>query len=80
MKTILISAASFFFIFGATSARETVSIPASAIHQARATVNVRTSQLISVDRERGVLCGTTYVTTKYGDGTTTTRKSADCEE
>jgi hypothetical protein len=78
MKPILIYVTSAILIFGTASAREVNMSPIVTLY--RAIVERRVAQLNSADREGGVLCTTRYITATRGDGSSTTRKSVDCEE
>ncbi len=80
MKAILIFTTSAFFVFGTTSARESVLRPVTTIPAASANIEVRVAQLVGFEHVNGAPCITKYITTTRGDGTTTTRKSVDCEE
>jgi hypothetical protein len=80
MKITLISAALAIFISGTVLAREVIVSPIVTPHGASAIAEHRTAQLENAAREGAVLCTTRYVTTTRGDGSSTTRKSVNCEE
>jgi hypothetical protein len=80
MKIILISAALATFISGMASARVVDVSPNAPSHKAGAVTEHNVARLEPPARERGVLCATRYVTTKFGDGSSATRKSVNCEE
>jgi hypothetical protein len=79
MKTMLISAASLIFISGTALAREFVVSPAVTSHGAGALAEHRAAQLEG-SSEGGIPCTTKYITIIRGDGSSTTRKSVNCEE
>ena len=80
MKIILISAASAIFISGTALAREVIVSPIVTFHGASTIDEHRTAQLVSAAGDGVVLCTTRYVTTIRGDGSSSTRKSVNCEE
>ena len=80
MKIMLISVASAIFISGTAFAREVIVSPIVPFHRASIPAEHRAAQLEGAAREGVVLCTTRYVTTTRGDGSSTTRKSVNCEE
>jgi hypothetical protein len=78
MKTLLISAASLIFISGMAFAREVIVSPTVTSHAAGGLAERRGAQL--ENREGGVLCTTKYITITRPDGSSSTRKSVNCEE
>jgi hypothetical protein len=79
MKTMLISVASLIFISGTALAREVIVSPLVTSHHAGALTEHRTAQVEGA-REGGVLCTTKYITITRGEGSSTTRKSVNCQE
>jgi hypothetical protein len=80
MKITLITVASVIFICGTALARDLIVSPIATFHGASTITEHRAAQLEGVTREGVVLCTTRYVTTTRGDGSSTTRKSVNCEE
>ena len=80
MKIILISAAAAIFISGTALAREVIVSPIASFHGASTIAKHRAAQLESAAREGVVPCTTRYITMTRGDGSSTTRKSVNCEE
>ena len=80
MKTMLISAASTIFIFGTAFARDIYVNPGVIPHSANIVVGRRVAQSTSIDRASGVPCTTKSITTITADGSSSTRKSVDCQE
>jgi hypothetical protein len=68
------------FYFRKAFAREVIVSPIVPFHRASTLAEHRAAQLESAAREGVVLCTTRYVTTTRGDGSSTTRKSVNCEE
>jgi hypothetical protein len=79
MKTMLIAAASLIFISGMALAREVIVSPLVTSHGASALTEHRVVQVEGA-REGGVFCTTKYITITRGEGSSTTRKSVNCEE
>jgi hypothetical protein len=79
MKTILISAAFAVFISGTAFGRVVVVSPTAQLHGAKVPADHRAAQLDS-PVPGGASCSTKFVTTTRGDGSSTTRKSVNCEE
>jgi hypothetical protein len=80
MKIMLISAASAIFICETALAREVIVSPIATFHAARSVTEHRAAQLEGVADEGVVLCTTRYITTTRSDGSSSTRKSVNCEE
>jgi hypothetical protein len=80
MKIALISAASALFIFGTTQAREIDLTPSAPLPAQSAPAVHRVARLEGPARVGHILCSTTYVTTTLADGTSSTRKSVNCDE
>jgi hypothetical protein len=79
MKTILMSAAFAVFISGTAFGRVVIMSPIAQVHAAKIPTEHRAAQLGSLV-PGGASCLTKYVTTTRGDGSSTTRKSVNCEE
>ena len=80
MKITLISAASAIFICGTALASEVIVSPIATFHAASSVTEHRAAQLKGVADEGVVLCTTRYITTTRSDGSSSTRKSVNCEE
>ena len=80
MKMILISAALAVFISGPAFSRVVVLSPTVQLHESKALAKHRAAQLDSPAPVGDGSCSTKYVTTSRGDGSSTTRKSVNCEE
>jgi hypothetical protein len=80
MKIILIPAASAILISGTALASEVIVSPIVTFHRASTIAEPRAAQLERAARDGVVLCTTRYVTTTRSDGSSSTRKSVDCEE
>jgi hypothetical protein len=79
MKIILISAALAVFISGTAFGRAVIMSPTAQLHAAKIPAEHRAAQL-GTFAPGGASCLTKYVTTIRGDGSSTTRKSVNCEE
>ena len=79
MRTTLISAAFAVFISGTAFGRVVMMGPTVQLHAAKILAERRAAQLGSLV-PGGASCLTKYVTTIRGDGSSTTRKSVNCEE
>jgi hypothetical protein len=80
MKITLIFAASAIFSSGTAFAREVIVSPIASFHGASAIAEHRAARLEIAAREGVVPCTTRNITTTRGDGSSTTRKSVNCEE
>ena len=80
MKIMLISAVSAIFISRTALACQVIVSPIVTFHGASTIAEPRAAQLESAARDGVVLCTTRYVTTTRSDGSSSTRKSVDCEE
>ena len=79
MKTILISAAFAVFISGTAFGRVVIMSPTGQLNEAKIPQEHRAARLDSLT-PGGASCSTRYVTTTRVDGSSTTRKSVNCEE
>jgi hypothetical protein len=79
MKTILISAAFAVFVSGTAFARVVLVSPTVQLNEAKIPQEHRAARLDSLT-PGGASCSTRYVTTTRVDGSSTTRKSVNCDE
>jgi hypothetical protein len=79
MKTFLISSAFAVFISGTAFGRVVVVSPTAQLHAAKIPADHRAAQLGSPVLGGGS-CSTKFVTTTRANGSSTTRKSVNCEE